>query len=130
MEFTKSNPLYFGLFIDRRDIPTPELECSPDYPHVTFGFKLPCPEEFIGKTYDIDVIGYANNMHNEAYLVRLSPELQEIYKGAAQPHITVSTSRFSRPVNSGKLPFKPLPWIFQFSGRIGYVLSDGIPRFE
>ena len=116
--------IYWGIFV-------PNMGGSLDkvviFQHITFGFKTEFPEELCEKLVDdIQIIGYANDGTNEAFSVRI-PEwmMNKYYNGASIPHITLSTSRDGKPVDSGKLNFQLID-PFTIKGMFGYFDKEGV----
>lgn len=125
--------IYYGLFLKE---PLPgKLENVIQNQHVTFGYKIPYPLEYVGKEFEIELIGYGNNEKNEAYEVKLPRELWDIYHGSVKRHVTVSTSRFGRPVDSSLLSFrkrsdkigKRIPCVFGYFSQSGTVITEYYP---
>ena len=106
------------------------LEKNVNDMHITFKFgKIEkYPQEFIGKDFKVKLVGYASDGKNSGFSVELPDELSKFYKGSSNPHITVSIGKvngeFGKPVNTGKLDFKPLDIPVQISGKLGYFIYD------
>lgn len=116
--------IYWGIFVPNMG---GKLDRVVIFQHITFGFKTEFPEELQGKLInDVRVIGYANDGKNEAYSVQI-PEwlMKKYYNGASVPHITLSTGRFCKPVDSCKLNFQPIT-PFSIEGMFGYFDEEGI----
>lgn len=98
--------IYWGLFL-KNDM-TGSLTRDVKHQHVTFAFKPHCiPSHLFGTQCNVTVIGYANDGENEGYLVEIPNALKTFYENDAPPHITISISETGKPVNTGKLHFKP-----------------------
>lgn len=112
--------IYWGLFFDQKL--GYSLECPVEDPHVTFGFKTPMPAELLGKKATVTVIGHGCDGRNQAVMVDLDCECWDVYQGAQVPHITLSTSKDGKPVDSADLDFEqwdPYEW-YDLIGRFGY----------
>ena len=129
--------IYWGLFLgdDYLGLQCPKLENVIVHRHVTFGFKVPCPEKLVGTTWTVKFTGrYGNDGKNEAYEVEIPEELVPYYENNAVPHLTVSVSEDGRPVDSANLEFEPIYEPFELEMTIGYFPggSDGplftVPR--
>lgn len=123
--------VYWGLFIE--DAPKPSLEKAIEYPHITFGYKKPCPVELLGKEYDIFMYSYGNDGINEAYRASIPIVLQKYYRGVFPIHVTISTHKNALPVWSSVLNFDkfiPLPKNAKYKARLGYFGTDGMLHFS
>lgn len=116
------NPIYWGIFIE--NAPLGELVKIIEYPHITYGFKTPCPYDRVGEDYNIHCIAYGNDGNNEALLVELPDKTIDIYQGVEKPHITLSISENGTPKDSANLDFDT-PIDFILHGTIGYFGEDG-----
>lgn len=127
-------PIYWGLFFDDDpNIPSGVLEKEVVDKHVTFGFRTPMPMELLGKESVVVVDGYGNDGKNEALFVELDPDIQDYHSGGTDEsryHITLSTSKNGRPVDSAKLEVWSIDCPYVLKGRFGYfdVCDDGIAR--
>ncbi len=129
-EFT---PIYWGLFFEDENMPEGTLERKVVYKHVTFGFKTPFPMELLGKESAVIVDGYGNDGRNEALFVELDPDIQDYHPGGTDGnryHITLSTGKDGKPVDSAKLEVWSIDRPYVLKGRFGYfdVCDDGIAR--
>lgn len=102
------NPIYEGFFV-KEDLPS-KLAKNIEYKHITTEFKPAHPhEDLYGITAKFAITGYGNDSKNEGYLVKLvsceSDELIELFNSISVPHITLSTSIDSKPVNTKNLKF-------------------------
>jgi hypothetical protein len=116
---TLTNVIYFGLFFETSDLPTPTLKRVVHNPHITFEFKpTTLPEEIIFEIFSVKVIGYGNDGQNEGLLIELPSDLKKYYKGQSVVHITLSTDKKGKPVDTGKIPYKLFPNSFEVEGVI------------
>ena len=113
--------IYTGIFIDfvslqmytDNKITKKRLSRLVMKPHVTFAFR---PAEYnpnlIGKLAILKVIGYACNGKNQGLQITMeetsNPEILAEFKKIKNPHITLSTSADGKPVDTGKMKFKPI----------------------
>jgi len=120
-------PVYWGIFFDDpHQILEGTLEKQIEFPHVTYGFKVPYPEEELqGVLCIVKLIGYGKDDNNEAWLVELPTWTLGYYHGATNPHIAISVSKTGKPVDSGKLEFQSIDPI-KIVGRFGYFNGRGI----
>lgn len=130
--------IYWGIFLSKSGLrsicgkmDSPTLEVEVNNPHVTFGFKTPCPEDILGRNAVVEIVGYACDGKNEAFMVDVPGHLASYYEGADIPHVTISVSEGAKPVDSGKLEFEPinLPEEFVY-GKIGYFGYDHRVHFS
>lgn len=99
--------IYWGLFLEENQ--NGKLEKQIKNQHITFGYKTAPPAEVIfGKEYQIKIVGYGINEENEGYEVELSKELKKFYNGAEKVHITLSTSKEGKAVNTKNVNFEPI----------------------
>lgn len=118
--------VYWGLFVNQEigyslEVPVEDM-------HVTFGFGVPMPAELLGKKGAVTVIGAGCDDRNEALRVSLPPMYWEVYKGADVPHVTLSTSKDGKPVDSANLDFEqwdPVNW-YDLPGRFGYFDGEQV----
>ena len=95
--------------------------------HVTFVPPgVPKNLSIIGEHHTFKVIGYANDGHNEGYLVELPEGFKEHYHNQNPPHITLSLADGARAVNTGKLNFEQLAEPFNVEMRFGEFTNQGI----
>ena len=130
-----SDVIYTGLFFDPSDPGFREEKAGPFLdkkirdPHVTFAFKPTPDKEFppdlIGDEVDIKVIGVGNDGKNHGYMVEIPYDLRDYYKGAPIPHITLSTSKDGKPVDTKNLDFKDIT-PFNIKGKVGHFTKSGI----
>lgn len=96
--------------------------------HITFKFgdTEKYPDELMGKDFKIKVTGYASDGKNSGFSVELPEELKEFYKSSSIPHITVSIGEVDgvkgKPVDTGKLDFKPIDEPVEIPGKLGYFI--------
>lgn len=128
---TEYRTVYYGVFFNRdkffeeinQHINREPLENEIRKPHITFGFNQePEPEFGHGKPMrNIQIIGYANDGVNEGVLVRIPENKRKYYHGAETMHITLSTSRNGKPVDTAKLDFKPVKPFTVDCGKEGMI---------
>lgn len=113
--------IYIGIFVDydtlqkfvNDNITKDRLSRVIEKPHVTFAFR---PKEYnpdlIGKLVMLKVVGYACDGRNQGLQVMMeetsNPEILAEFKKIKNPHITLSTSADGKPVDTGKMKFKPI----------------------
>ena len=113
--------IYIGIFVDydtlqkfvNDNITKDRLSRVIEKPHVTFAFR---PKEYnpdlIGKLVMLKVVGYACDSKNQGLQVMMeetsNPEILAEFKKIKNPHITLSTSADGKPVDTGKMKFKPI----------------------
>jgi hypothetical protein len=113
--------IYIGIFVDydtlqkfvNDNITKDRLSRVIEKPHVTFAFR---PKEYnpdlIGKLVMLKVVGYACDGKNQGLQVTMeetsNPEILAEFKKIKNPHITLSTSADGKPVDTGKMKFKPI----------------------
>ena len=113
--------IYIGIFVDydtlqkfvNDNITKDRLSRVIEKPHVTFAFR---PKEYnpdlIGKLVMLKVVGYACDGKNQGLQVMIeetsNPEILAEFKKIKNPHITLSTSADGKPVDTGKMKFKPI----------------------
>lgn len=118
--------LWFGLFpADDESLSllseVATLDKRVEFPHVTFGYKIPVPDGIDwNETYWVDVIGYGNDGDNEGYQASFPGLLDEFYFGADVPHITLSTSNGGSPVDTAFIKFKAIREPFSIPMKFGY----------
>lgn len=104
-----------------------------EHPHVTFAYEPEMiPYELFGLSVTVRVTSYGNDGENEAFGVEfenLPKELLELAMLIEIPHITISISKNSKPVNSKYIKFNPIePFCIQgvFGGKDheGFVYTD------
>lgn len=123
---TTAKCIYWGIFLDREQIPEPSLERPVEHPHVTFAFKRPFPLELLGAPCDVYYIGYADDGDNQALAVSLPDWVWDYYDGAEQPHVTISVSEQGKPANSAGLSFESIAeYDAMETGVFGYYGFDG-----
>ena len=98
-----------------------------DHFHITFEFRPieGFSEEFLGKEYEIKVIGEGNNGFNHGYEVELPEEILSLYSGAEKIHITVSLEGGAKAVETKNLEFIPIE-PFYVRGKLGHFTNFGI----
>lgn len=119
--------IYTGWFIDfdklnkaLESINRTKLEKEIKNPHVTLHFRpRNAYEEFFGDKATIKIIGYGNDGINEGVNVKIESNnktLQNEINEVEVTHITLSTSKKGKPVNTSKLDFKPLQTPIEITG--------------
>ena len=96
--------------------------------HITFKFgnTEKYPDELMAKEFNFKITGYASDGKNSGFTVELPKELKKYYKSSNIPHITVSIGEVDgvkgKPVDTGKLNFKPLDKPAEIYGKLGYFI--------
>ena len=130
-----SKPLYCGLFVrsdeltDKlRTIPGKRLEKLVSVPHVTFAYRpKEYPVDCLGERATVWAFAYGNDGNNEGLLVRVesdSERLRALAERIETPHITCSTARGGRPVDTAALSFTEIP-SFSLDAVFGICFADG-----
>lgn len=116
--------IYWGLFFEGEEkMPKGTLENEVQHKHVTFGYLTPMPEHLLGTKSPVVVTGYGNDGRNEALGVELDPDIHDYHSGGVEGnryHITLSTSKDGKPVDSGALVFDDLDRPYVLEGTFGY----------
>lgn len=109
--------VYVGIFLNPASIKLLmekafRLEREVQNMHCTFSFRpdaetVSAFEKIEGEPAKLVVIGKGYNNENSGFLVELPEEIKALYKNTAVPHITVYVGENGKPVNTGKLNFKP-----------------------
>lgn len=132
---------YEGLFFDSKTVKLiHSLEKNPlantnDEIHCTFKYHPNDSEIFnnlVGKTFEIYLIGYANDGNNSGFEILLPQELMEYYINYDEqdssllkiPHITASLADGARAINTKNLKFNPLEIPVRIVGRFGYWIKE------
>ena len=99
-------------------------------PHVTFTYKpKDVRKDLLGKPARFRVIGYACDGKNQGLQVEvlsIHSSLLSEYGTIKVPHITISVSEDGRPVDTGKLDFKPISVPFEVVGTYGAFTDEGV----
>lgn len=99
-------------------------------PHVTFTYKpKDVRKDLLGKPVRFRVIGYACDGKNQGLQVEvlsIHSSLLSEYGTIKVPHITISVSEDGRPVDTGKLDFKPISVPFEVVGTYGAFTDEGV----
>jgi 2'-5' RNA ligase len=128
-------PIYTGIFLDNARVYAlfpPQLSVRPSHLHVTLSFRggvESAHEELLGEVVDVRIVAYGNDGKNEGLKVELlaeNPELQKLCDAVEVPHITLSTSREAKMVNTRFLEFAPLEKPVELTGRYGIVTRSGL----
>ena len=124
---------YEGLFFEDKDVELihsleeGRLDTINDEIHCTFKYR-PSDEEIfndiVGKSYEIELIGYGSNGMNSGFLVKLPEELNNYYLSDARPHITASLADGAKGNDTKDLNFKRLDKTYKINGRFGYWIMD------
>lgn len=132
--------IYVGAFVDykhmlnkidrhRRHILP--YNCDIPNPHVTLAYKPEAVDpEWFGKEVDIYITGYAHDGNNEAVKVMMNSRdgsLNDLISTVDIPHITLSVSPDSKPVESKHLRFEPTEKIVKLKGVVRPVFADILP---
>lgn len=99
--------IYIALFLDKQLDGC--LSKKTTNQHVTLAFRPQedfLREDLLGKSFPVKLVGYACSLENEGYRVTIPEELESSQQ--VPLHITVSTSEFGKPVNTGYLKFEPI----------------------
>ena len=125
---------YQGIFFDEPtkekliDLQENPLEEVVKDMHITFlfGKTEKYPTQLMEKETPLEIIGYASDGKNSGFEVKLPEYLEKYYKNSTPPHITVSIGEVDgvkgKPVDTGKLDFKPLEDPITISGKLGYFI--------
>lgn len=124
----KTDVVYCGIFFDKfpyKGVLAKQIQNI----HVTHMYR-PMPMKinpsFFGKEVRATIHGYAIDVNNEGFLVSLHCDdeaLADALKEIAVPHITISVSESGKPVNTGKLSFRPTNE-FVVTGKYGAFCTD------
>lgn len=133
--------IYEAIFFDEESINMIEsleknsLEQKVKNMHCTFKFRPKKEElypEFLGKEFELFLVGYGSNGKNSGFEVQLPAELQEKYCNSDSengpkivPHITVSYALNSKPKYTKDINFQPLETKVKVTGRFGYFMDNG-----
>lgn len=133
--------IYTGVFFDSAELVS-KFACFASFieeetlsnvienPHVTFTYKpKDVRKDLLGKPVRFRVIGYACDGKNQGLQVEvlsIHSSLLSEYGTIKVPHITISVSEDGRPVDTGKLDFKPISVPFEVVGTYGVFTNDGI----
>lgn len=116
--------IYLGIFINDKNLGG-TLENKVDIPHVTLEFRPKViPREILGKEVEIQVTNYGNNNKNEGYKVVLPEEYARYFKGEI-PHVTLSYSNASKPMNTKNIKFDEEKRL-TLKGKIGIFTDNGV----
>lgn len=130
--------IYTGVFFDLSELSNKfaayvgenKLSHIIENPHVTFTFKPKDVRiELLGKPVRFRVIGYACDGRNQGLqveVVSICGSLVQEYDSIKVPHITISVSSDGKPVDTGKLDFKPIPTPFELAGIYGVFTDNGV----
>lgn len=133
VELIRQRVVFAGVFVEPDELYhkiQPTLEKTVKNPHVTTSFKPNISQlnlEQIGSGAKIYAIGYGNDGKNEGLLVKVEaeePAIQQACDGLETPHITLSTSKHGRAVDTANLEFSPLEKPFELTGTYG-LFSQG-----
>lgn len=127
--------IYYGFFLTEKSTEKlrekePLLEKIVEDVHITFAFRPSdrLPDEILGKTFTIGVVGSGRTEDNHGYEVILPMDLHKYYKGSSPKHITVSLSPNGKPVDTKHIPFQR--WddddMVFIQGKMGYFTNKGI----
>lgn len=128
--------LYCGIFLNSEssekliNMQNVKLEKIVKNIHCTFKFMPTAEEEkefssLIGKDICMKIVGYGNDNENSGFSVEIPKELEKIYHGSNQPHITVSLGNNGRAVNTGNLVFRNVEH-FNVYGKMGICYDSGV----
>ena len=128
--------IYWGVFFEWPQIrqATAALQREPlereiAFPHITFAFRPQHIDTSLwGQSLTCYITGYGRDAENEGLSVQLpadDPRVCAAYTGAAVPHITLSVSRWGKPVNTVRLAFSPLPSAIPLTGVFGCYSDNG-----
>lgn len=131
---------YAGIFFDSdtiqliHSLESNTLPNINDEIHCTFKYH-PTEEEMfdeiVGRTFELYLIGYANDGKNSGFEVQLSKELIPYYINFDEqnmdklkiPHITASLEEGAKAFDTKNLKFQPIPPI-KVTGKFGYWIKD------
>lgn len=131
---------YEGIFFNKETVNLiHSLECNPlpninDEIHCTFKYHPEEDEifdEIVGKSFELYLIGYANDGKNSGFKVELSDDLIPYYINFDEqnpnelkiPHITVSLGENAKAYDTKNLKFKPISPI-KIIGKFGYWIKE------
>lgn len=126
------NVKYFGCFFNADDLKKQNYEAKPlfriiEVPHITLKYRPnEVPQDLIGLSVTVRVVGYGNNGENEALgveFLEIPNGLSVIANEIAVPHITLSVAEGGQSVNSKYLSFEPIE-PFEITGIIGVMDED------
>lgn len=111
------------------------LEEINDRLHCTFKYHPSSEEIFndiVGKTFEVYLIGYANDGINSGFEILLPEELKKYYINFDEenpsvlkiPHITASLKEGAKASNTKKLKFNRLEKPVKIKGRFGYWIKE------
>lgn len=135
----KSNYIYTGCFLPLEKIDEvshyyglTHLDQIVQNPHMTVEFRpRTVDESLFGEEVRITLVGYGNDTKNEGFKVvahTKNAKLQQIIEKVLVPHITISTSRSGKPIDTGLLDFsqiKPVTLLARYGAynRFGQVIT-------
>ena len=130
--------IYCGVFIDKDSARTlseaqkVKLSKPIQNMHCTFVFRPSRADEIafnnaIGTYTKLKVIAYGNSGENSGFMVEIPDNLKHLYKGCANPHITVSIADNGRAVNTGYIDFNAIE-PFYVCGTLGIYYDTGIVK--
>lgn len=101
--------IYEGFFVCNADLKS-TLEKDVLMKHITTEFKpVNTHKHLYGAYASFSVTGYGNDGENEGYSVEMvdcdKEELLDIYKNIKIPHVTLSTGKKGKPVDTARLTF-------------------------
>ena len=116
--------VYWGVFFDDADLPEGSLFREIENKHATFAFRTPMPEELLGRSCSVGIIGYGCDGNNEALLVDLPEDVADYRVSDVPAHITLSVSETGRPKDSGYMDFAETDDPYWIEGVFGYYSFD------
>lgn len=132
---------YEGIFFDDEmvkiihSLENNKLDEVNDEIHCTFKYH-PSDEEIfddiVGETFEIYLVGYANDGQNSGFEISFPDELKNYYINYDEenpsvlkvPHITASLASGAKASNTKKLKFIPLEKPIKLIGRFGYWIKE------
>lgn len=125
--------IYAGIFFDEKESSklisksSKILDKKINNPHVTlqFGGGECLPKEIIGQKVILRVVGEGSTEDNQGFEIIIPDKLNDFYKGASTPHITISVSQKGKPINTKDVIFNKIE-SFEIVGKIGYFTNEGV----
>lgn len=129
---------YEGLFFDGEDLEKilsleeEKLDYINDVIHCTFKYRpseVELFDELVGKTFDVDLIGYASDGKNSGFLIAFQDELKDYYINRDEngefvtSHITCSLSYGAQSSDTKNLDFKWYKKPIRIHGKFGYYIK-------
>ena len=129
----KENIIYEGFFLHDTDVKG-TLVKDVLHKHITTEFRpVNTHKHLYGAYASFTVTGYGNDGENEGYSVEMvecdNEELLDIYKNIKIPHVTLSTGKKGKPVDTANLEFTECQPLY-ITGRFGGFTGGGEVVYE